>query len=342
MPSSGDSTTLASGHVVVPLEEDEKKRIDKNFPTYTDGAARLKPGRWLLLNGFKDVADRIYNFKLRESDVVIVTFPKSGTTWSQEVVWSMLHDPDLKGAPRSQLMDRPPYLEMEVDQWPTWVKAFVPPMFQAMCPGGDASRGTVVQMLEVEREPRVIKTHLPLSLLPLDTLDKAKVVYVARNPKDLVTSFYEYSRTMKRLQFRGSLAEFADHFMRDELRYCPYWEHLREAWQRRNHPNLHFIFFEDLKKDSVGEYRKLDEFLGSKLSEAQLARIMEHTSFSSMKARDEALGKSDQIISEGSFFRSGQTGSWKQKLTHDLESKIDTWTKENVADFGSDFKYFIS
>lgn len=333
---------MASGHVAVPLETEDMNRIYRNFPTFTDGASRLYPGRWLLLTGFKDVADRIYNFKIRESDVVVATFPKSGTTWSQEVVWSMLHDPDLKDVPRSPLMDRPPYLEMEVDQWPAEVKSFVPPLFHAMCPGGDASRGTVVQMLEVEKEPRVIKTHLPLSLLPPDTLDKAKVVYVARNPKDLVTSFYDYSRTQKRLQFQGSLEEFADYFMRDELRFCPYWEHLREAWQKRNHPNLHFIFFEDLKKDSVREYRKLDEFLGSRLSEEQLARVMEHTSFSSMKARDEALGKCDQIISEGSFFRSGQAGSWKQKLSPDLENKIDTWTKENVADFGSDFKYFIS
>ncbi|XP_042868744.1 sulfotransferase 1C4-like isoform X2 [Penaeus japonicus] len=341
MTSQEPVVTLGSGHKAVPIGEEDMTRLLRNFPTFTDGASRLYPGRWLLLKGFKDVADRIYNFKIRDSDVVVVTFPKSGTTWSQEVVWSMLHDPDLKGAPRSQLMDRAPYLEMEVDQWPTEIKSFVPPLFTAMCPEGDASKGTVVQMLEKEREPRVIKTHLPLSLLPPDAIDKGKVVYVARNPKDLVASFYDYSRTQKRLQFQGSLAEFADHFMRDELRYCPYWEHMREAWQKRNHPNLHFIFFEDLKKDPLREYRKLDAFLGTKLSEEQIARVMEHTSFSSMKARNEALGKDDQIISEGNFFRVGQAGSWKEKLTPELERKIDEWTKENIADFGGDFKYFI-
>ena len=41
-----------------------------------------------------------------------------------------------------------------------------------------------IQKLKNAKDPRFIKTHLPLSLLPDDLLEKAKVIYVARNPKD--------------------------------------------------------------------------------------------------------------------------------------------------------------
>ena len=41
-----------------------------------------------------------------------------------------------------------------------------------------------IQKLQNAEDQRFIKTHLPLSLLPDDLLEKAKVIYVARNPKD--------------------------------------------------------------------------------------------------------------------------------------------------------------
>ena len=37
-----------------------------------------------------------------------------------------------------------------------------------------------------------MKTHLPLSHLPTDLLTKAKVIYVARNPKDQIVSWYHH------------------------------------------------------------------------------------------------------------------------------------------------------
>ena len=33
--------------------------------------------------------------QFREDDVVVMTFPKCGTTWTQEVVWTMRHNPNL-------------------------------------------------------------------------------------------------------------------------------------------------------------------------------------------------------------------------------------------------------
>ena len=44
----------------------------------------------------------------------VVTYPKCGTTWTQEMVWQILHDFDTESAAaKESLMTRSPFLEMQ-------------------------------------------------------------------------------------------------------------------------------------------------------------------------------------------------------------------------------------
>lgn len=47
--------------------------------------------------------------------------------------------------------------------------------FKQMCPGRKPEAGIYLQLCEFLPEPRLMKTHLPLCLMPPDLLDKAKV-----------------------------------------------------------------------------------------------------------------------------------------------------------------------
>lgn len=59
----------------------EKSLTDKfqaHFPNYTEGLVRGEPGGFVLTPEYARHAEKLRNFKPREDDVWIVTFPKCG------------------------------------------------------------------------------------------------------------------------------------------------------------------------------------------------------------------------------------------------------------------------
>uniref|UniRef100_A0A1B0DM57 Sulfotransferase domain-containing protein n=1 Tax=Phlebotomus papatasi TaxID=29031 RepID=A0A1B0DM57_PHLPP len=60
---------------------------------------------------FRDTIETLYNFDVRPDDVWVVTFPKSGTTWVQEMVWQICNDLDYERSKKENLMERVPYFE---------------------------------------------------------------------------------------------------------------------------------------------------------------------------------------------------------------------------------------
>lgn len=48
-----------------------------------------------------------------------------------------------------------------------------------------------------------------------------QVIYMARNPKDLVVSYYQFHRSLRTMSYRGTFQEFCRRFMNDK-RTCPH------------------------------------------------------------------------------------------------------------------------
>ena len=40
--------------------------------------------------------------------------------------------------------------------------------------------------------------------------------------------------------------------------WSPYWEHLKEAWAQKDHPNLLFMFYEEMKAVSLKIMREFN------------------------------------------------------------------------------------
>ncbi|XP_064111169.1 sulfotransferase 1C4-like [Macrobrachium nipponense] len=350
-----ETVQLESGHTLEPLTKEEMERQNRDWKGYPYGLVRVTPGRWVFPKNYKYFADRIYKYQPRKTDVFVMTFPKCGTTWTQEIVWTMRNNPDLNHPQALEfVLARSPFLDMDMLlHKPEGLPPLNDPLLKAflkLCPFKNPFNGLMLQMSEAIPDPRTIKTHLPFSLLNPSLLDTSKVVYVARNPKDVIVSYHHHCRINKVHDFVGSFEEFVQYFVEDDLVYGAYWLHVKEAWEKRDHPNLHIVFFEDLKAKPVEELRKLNTFLETNLSEAQLEGIAKYTSFTEMKARALASGfneenfdffNKDVVRKDGGFFRKGESGDWKGKFTPELEDKVNKWTQENMTSFGIDFKYGV-
>jgi sulfotransferase len=77
--------------------------------------------------------------------------------------------------------------------------------------------GPKYDSLKAQTTRRFIKTHLPFDLMPNSIKEVgAKVVYVARNPKDVVASYYHFQRHNPNYQYVGDFDGFLDYFLDDK------------------------------------------------------------------------------------------------------------------------------
>ncbi|NXP12870.1 ST3A1 sulfotransferase, partial [Thinocorus orbignyianus] len=117
--------------------------------------------------------DSLEDFEIRDSDVFLATYPKSGTVWTQNILSLILHEGHRNGTENMDIMDRIPWLEYNDKN-----------MDYANLPS-----------------PRALATHLPYYLVPRDLRNKrARVIYVSRNPKDVMVSYYHFSKYMTVLE----------------------------------------------------------------------------------------------------------------------------------------------
>ncbi|EFX63687.1 hypothetical protein DAPPUDRAFT_231919 [Daphnia pulex] len=290
----------------------------------SEGLARSEPGGFVLTPEFGRNYDEFLDFQIRKDDAWVVTFPKCGTTWTQEMVWMLINDCDAELAKQTPLTVRAPFLEVSRVES---MESSPPEMFEFMPP---------VSSIDQMTSPRVIKSHLPFFLLPPKLLDTCKVVYVARNPKDVIVSFYHHHKLMKMQGCDGNLENFADYFMKDQVIFCPYFPHILDAWTKRSHPNMLFIFYEDMKKDLRGEVEKVAKFLGKPLTEEKMIKLLEHLKFDNISKNESVnfeIGKKIGFMSQdGAFIRKGKTGDWKNHFSPELNRRIDAWVEANLAE----------
>ncbi|KAF0299710.1 Sulfotransferase 1C4 [Amphibalanus amphitrite] len=241
-----------------------KSLLKQNFGVLNN-LETVWPGGICLPSTYRDIADKVYHLPLRPSDVWVISFPKTGSTWTQELVWCVGNDCDLAKAKSLHMDVKFPLLEHWINSKGMMTKvikqkgAKTTKMFTMLRHNPELmalAKNDTTQIMQQtpDNERRFVKTHIFFSLLPPRILDVCKIVYVTRNPKDTVVSYYHHNLLFKGLyEFRGDFKTFVELFMANTLPWCPYWENLRQAWSRKDHPNMCFLVYEDMKQVSADE-----------------------------------------------------------------------------------------
>lgn len=310
----------------VTAEED--KIVRKCLMGYTRPFMKCGENGYLMPGAFKKHAESIYNMEVRPDDVWVITFPRSGTTWIQELVWLAENDLDYITAKEKPLYKRFPMLEVsgvlpEVSFELIKINFFNLGNFQGL---GDAVREASWKTIDKAPSPRFIKTHLPLSMLPPKLLSTAKVVYVARDPRDVLVSFYYLHKMTTKKLLRANVTHFWEAFRRDLLPWTPVVAHANEAFVKRHHPNLHFVFYENMKKDLFNEVKGVCNFLGKDYSDVQLKKLTEHLTFDSLKKNKNVNNSIDKI----QFIRKGEAGGWRAHFDEKMQLQADEFLSERL------------
>ena len=151
---------------------------------------------------------------------------------------------------------------------------------------------------------------------------RARYLYLARDGRDVVWSFYHHHSSMTE-QFFDALngipglvgpplgppttdvvQYFHDWLDRDGYPCWPFWSHVQSWWDLRNLPNVMLVHFNDLKRDMPAEIRRIAAFVDIPIDESRFPDIVEHCTFDYMKANAEKLSQ----MLDDTMFEPGDPG----------------------------------
>ncbi|KAF2358798.1 Sulfotransferase domain [Trinorchestia longiramus] len=332
--------TLPTGHKIIELTS-RQDEIQKLFTGRITGSHTLQPGGWFFPTGQRKACLLVKNFEFYEDDVVVMTMPKSGTTWTQEIVWTLVKNHNFDNPTASNpLIKRSPIIGCVASIVSEGLAKPEVPCNRIQEYDKNTYKNACLDCARTADRPRILKTHLSFPFLSETALTKGKIVYTIRDPRDVCISYHHHSKLFKYEGYIGSFDQYVDAFLEGCVVYGPYWSHVKAAWDRRSCPNLYIMYYEKMKRNPNIEFTKLSKFLGLELNEEEIDKVVRHTSFLEMKKRDDhVLDKSEAIFldqaygeTKGGFFRSGMSGEWKTVLTSEQKHKFEIWIEKNCPD----------
>ncbi|XP_072471973.1 sulfotransferase 2A1-like [Notamacropus eugenii] len=230
------------------------------------------------------------DFEVRDKDIIIITYPKSGTHWMIEIL-SLIYS---KGDP-------------------TWVKS-VP--FWKRSPWIEGH----TEVVKNKADPRLLTSHLPICLFPKSYFSsKAKIIYVARNPRDVLISAYYFGNQISQFQPCLDFEHFFESFVQGNVVFGSWFDHVRGWLSMKNSEKFLLLTYEELHQDLKTSVDKICQFLGMELSEEEISSVIQNASFQAMKnhilENNEAIPIENVEPFKIMIMRKGICGDWKNYFT---------------------------
>lgn len=260
-------------------------------------------------------------FRHRSDDIFVSTPPKSGTTWTQGIIESMLW-PD--GDPPGDRRHRRPWIDVR-----------------------SVAADEMLAAVDALPHRRMIKTHSPADCVPL--FEECRYVVVYRDARDTVMSWANHRANMRPevvahvndLAAADGLDPIALELVDDMDALIDEWEadqspvrHLASWWPLRDEPFVTFVHYDDLHTDMEGEMRRIADFLGIEVPDDAWPRCVERCSLDAMRQAAEADDGTSRGFKGGAaaFFYKGTKGRWRNVLTDAQLARIAGVVADGLSD----------
>lgn len=255
------------------------------------------------------------NYTPRDDDLFVVTYPKNGTTWTQQIVYCLLND----GQPTKEAQDlfkKSPFLEVS---------------------------GTSCLLNRDDTRVTSIKSHLPYDLMPKNV--KSKYIVVMRNPKDTVVSFYHHTKGLRSLYDfeKGSFDDYFELFMEGGVDYGDYFDWILSWLPHQNDSNVCLLTYERMKSHPEESIKKLASFigLGDKVNDSEfLDKVIHASSVKTMRQlmnpsfRTFYLNKENGDLETKKdafhFVRKGVVNDWKTIMSTEQSERLSNLFRQKA------------
>ena len=267
-----------------------------------------------IVNGFKfqkffTGVDSAVTYEARPDDVFICTFPKSGTTWTQQIVTLILNDGHLPAdVSKDCIFAASPFLEMQ---------------------GKEAA----ISM----KRPGAIKTHMSYEVVPKHP--EAKYIIVFRNPKDVCVSFFHHHNMILDVNEPDwTFDRYFEIFYKGECAYGDYFDWVLSWWQHREHLNTLVLLYEAMKADPCGNILKIAAYLGEEydqklrsddellqriVRQSSLQHMMGTTDNQMLLSRKKRMAHVSGQVRDFHIVRKGVVGDWRNHMTDEQSKRMD-------------------
>jgi hypothetical protein len=272
------------------------------------------------------------HFQASDTDVVLATIPKSGTTWLKALAFAVVNRRRFAVLSNSHpLLSSNPHDLVPFFEYKLYANGQIPDLSNLP-------------------QPRLFGTHIPFASLP-NSIKKSdcRVVYICRNPFDTFISTWHYMEKLRPgSQAPVLLDEAFEMYCKGIIGFGPFWEHMLGYWKEsieRPHKVL-FLKYEDLKEDITFQLKKLAEFLGIPFSlEEERSGVIENIaklcSFENLKELEvNKSGKSIKNFENKDLFRKGEVGDWVNHLSPTMVEQLTELLEEKLGGSGLSFKVF--
>lgn len=226
------------------------------------------------------VKRRRFLSSIQPSDIFVVSYPRSGTTWLGFLLANLLKpDPDEEVHP--------------------------PNRYAPDINGAYFGNDTMQQWAHLPA-PRFLRVHAPYDPA------FAKVIYVLRDPRDVMVSYYHFKR-LTDPDFELSVMDFVSH---DDHWPCRWDEHVAGWLHRRRHPHLLLLRYEEMRKDTVRVLRSVLNFVRLTYAEEEVVKAVQASEFDKMGALEAELRIAAGAVgmNEERVIRRGKVGGWRNEL----------------------------
>ncbi|XP_010458819.1 PREDICTED: cytosolic sulfotransferase 1-like [Camelina sativa] len=310
---------------------EETKTLISSLPTDEDSQGKLcqYQGCWYYYNTLQAVINFQTNFQPQDTDIVLASFPKSGTTWLKALSIAILE--------RAKHHSNDPLIHPLLSDNPHRIVPFFEIDMYLQTATPDLTKFST-------STPRLFSTHMPLHTMKEGLMESpCKVVYLCRNVKDALISRWYFRCKYQNKEVAGSILEsMFESFCKGVSFYGPFWDHALSYWSGslENPKQVLFMRYEELKSEPYVQVKRLAEFMGYPFTKEEeesglVNKIVELCSLSNLSGLEvNKTGKTWMNVDYDSYFRKGEVGDWKNYLTPEMENKIDMIIEEKLKGSG--------